>query len=404
MSTHSSGTTKSKLMPYLAEFPNYLTLLMFSAFLLGPSTILIEIADSFNTTPADFSLVFTFFMIGLIAGQLTSNFYARFISRINLVSVVYAVLIVLAGIMYFNSNLYIYYLLYALSGYGLGIINIIANQYILSSPVRNKAKILTIASVFFPIGAILSPLLSLSVVDNRAGFKAIYLVYMGMFLLIFILYQVVTRNRAYHSNDIRRSPISLRQTLKHRGKNLFLAAACLAIMFYAIAETVLSTWAPTFFREARGLDPLNSGLLLTVFWIVLIIGRLILSQLTDRIKPLIIVLALTAAASIAMVGLLLSHTRAAIFASAVGTGLGFSAIFPLLVYVGSQSYPQAVNGLLPLLFISGTLGNALAPYMVSTVSKASMEWSLWLGYLFVLATLVLAMAMFVYSRKKLNSH
>ncbi|MDZ7837560.1 MAG: MFS transporter [Actinomycetota bacterium] len=372
---------------------------MFSAFLLGPSTILIEIAESLNTTPSDFSLVFTFFMVGLITGQLTSNIYSRLVSRINLISIVYLALMAVSAGMFFSSNIYVFYLLYFVAGYFLGVSYIKANQYILASPVTNKAKILTIATIFFPFGAILSPMLSVFMVESGWGYRYIYLAYLGMFVFIFLLYQLVTRRRKYNYQELKNSKIMLKDALNDRNKNLLLAAACLAILSYAISETVLSTWAPTFFREVRGLSPLDAGLQLTVFWIVLILGRLVFSQLTEKIKPIYIILILTIGANVSLASLMLANSKASILISAVFTGLSFSAIFPLLVYIGSRIYKQQVDLLLPVLFISGTAGNALAPYLTSMVSRSSINLSIWVGYLFIFITLLLTVFLYVYRRR-----
>jgi len=401
LAEHGKGKIKTSLVSYLAEFPNYLTLLMFSTFLLGPSTILIEIAESLNTTPADFSLVFTFFMVGLITGQLTSNVYRRLVTRINLITIIYPVLMAVALAMFISTNIYVFYILYFIAGYLLGVLYIKANQYIMASPIPNKAKLLTIATIFFPVGAIISPMLSIFVVESGWGYRYIYLAYVVMFMIIFVLYQFITRKRKYESGYTGSVKNTLVQVLKNRNKNLILAACCLGILCYAMAETVLSTWAPTFFREARGLSPLDAGLLLTIFWMVLIAGRLIISQLTEKIKPIHMILGLAVVSAAAMLGLLFSSAKTAIFISAIFTGLGFSAIFPLLVYIGSRVYAQQVDHLLPVLFIFGTIGNALAPYLTSTVSRSSLAWSMGIGFVFIVATLLLSVFIYFYRPREL---
>ncbi|MCG9480033.1 MAG: hypothetical protein K9H14_07495, partial [Actinomycetia bacterium] len=100
-----------------------------------------------------------------------------------------------------------------------------------------------------------------------------------------------------------------------------------------------------------------------------------------------------------LASLMLANSKASILISAVFTGLSFSAIFPLLVYIGSRIYKQQVDLLLPVLFISGTAGNALAPYLTSMVSRSSINLSIWVGYLFIFITLLLTVFLYVYRRR-----
>jgi len=396
---NNTAIKKDRIIDYLAEFPNYLTLFMFSFFLMAPSTILIEISSSLGITPADFSLVFTFFTVGLVIGQLTANTYNRCLSRINLVSVLYIMLVAVSGIMFIISSLYIFYALYFLVGYLLGVLYIKANQYILESRVKNRAKILTMATTFFPVGAVLTPLVSIAVVSRGIGWRYIYLVSAAMFAIIFILYQLITRKRGYAGTEDPEKTVPLKEALTDRNRNIVFLVTCLAILFYAIAETVISTWVPTFFREVRGFDVFSAGYLLAVFWVVIIVGRLVSSYLTDLVHPVIIIFYLAIMGTAALFFMLYFSSRPVIFISVIFTGLGFSAIFPLLIYFGSTIYKQRANSFLPVLFVSGTIGNAAAPYLTSITSRINMTLSISLALIFMAATLVLVIIQFVFYKK-----
>ncbi|MGM0366088.1 MAG: MFS transporter [Actinomycetota bacterium] len=399
MVKNNTAVKKDRLIDYVAEFPNFFTLFMFSFFLMAPSTILIEISSSLNITPADFSLVFTFFTVGLVIGQLTANIYNRFLSRINLVSVLYMLLMTVSAIMFFISNLYLFYGLYFLVGYLLGILYIKANQYILESKVKNRAKILTIATTFFPVGAILTPVVSVWVVASGIGWRYIYLVSAAIFGLIFILYQLITRKREYDITDSTGEAIPLKEVLKDRKRNMVFLVTCMAIFSYAVAETVISTWAPTFFREMRSFDVFAAGFLLTVFWLAIIIGRLISSYLTDFVHPVTIIFYLAIMGTVALY-LMLQAGSWTVFIFVVFTGFGFSAIFPLLVYFGSTIYKQRAGSFLPALFVAGTVGNAAAPYLTSITSRTDMTLSIFLALIFMAVTLALITVQFVVYRKK----
>ncbi len=390
---------KDKAINYLAEFPNFLSLFMFSFFLFAPSPILIEISNSLGVKPADFSLVFTFFTVGLIIGQLTANFYNKFFKRLNIVIIFYIFLILLSALLYFTNKLWIFYILYSLAGYSLGVIYIKANEYILESQVKNHARILTIAVTFFPIGALLTPIISVYIINNGYNWQLIYLVALGFFVLLLALYLSITKNRKYIRNDKNNKKISAKEVFSYKRRNLLFIVTCFAILFYAISETVISTWSPTFFREARNFDLLSAGLIITIFWMVVIIGRLATSYFTGKASSLNIIFVLSIISVISLLLTVFLYSKISIFISMAFTGLGFSGIFPLLIYYGSNIYKEHSNYFLPFLFVSGTIGNALAPYLTNITSKYNMFLSMFLSNIFIIATLVLVIFQIIIHKK-----
>ena len=66
---------KDSFKDYLLEIPNYLSIFIFLLFFLTLSPILLDISVSTGIKAVDLNLVFTFFTIGSVIGQLTSILY-----------------------------------------------------------------------------------------------------------------------------------------------------------------------------------------------------------------------------------------------------------------------------------------------------------------------------------------
>ena len=120
---------KDRFIDYLSEIPNFLAVFIYSIFFNIASPILIEIHKSTNILTTNLVFIFTAFTIGAALGMLTSVFYNRRFKKIQVIIAGYIVLIPLTVIIGFSNNKYLFWGLYLLSGYILGVIWMQANQF-----------------------------------------------------------------------------------------------------------------------------------------------------------------------------------------------------------------------------------------------------------------------------------
>ncbi len=149
---------------YLCETPNFLAVFLLLIFILTTSPILIEISDSLGVSPEDLNIIFTFFNIGIVTGQLTSVFYNIKFKRIHITLFSYFLLIIVSTVLFFSKTLSLFFILYLLAGYILGVTYVQASENILECKVRNKDRILTMTFSFPPLMQLWHPssLLNLS--------------------------------------------------------------------------------------------------------------------------------------------------------------------------------------------------------------------------------------------------
>ena len=186
---------KDRFIDYLAEAPNFLTVFIFSIFYNVASLMLIEISKSTGIATTNLSLVFTFYTIGVAIGQLTSVIYNRKFKKIQIILAGYVLTIPIAIIISFNSNLILFYILYLISGYLLGVIWIQAIQFVLENKVKNKDRIVTILLSFYPIGALVSPFISSTIIRMNLSWRFAYYVIVFLIVLNMILYVLILARR-----------------------------------------------------------------------------------------------------------------------------------------------------------------------------------------------------------------
>jgi MFS transporter, FHS family, glucose/mannose:H+ symporter len=384
---------------YLLEFPNYLSIFISSFFLMSSSPILIEMSNSFKNSPENLSLIFSIFPFGVIVGQLTSVFFGIKFKKINIFVTSYLLLIIVVLLLFFIKILTIFYVLYFISGYIIGVIAIQTNELLLTSKIENKDRLVTIAFTFWPLGALVAPIVSSSMVNKNIYWKYIYIIFAIILLFILLSYILINNLKTYNKNITRTEKISFKEIFAVRKKNIILMIMVFSLIFFALSETIVYSWSPTFFRTERMFSIETAGILLSLYWIGVIIGRIIISIIAGRINSNKILLIF----SIINLGLLFClfsiDAKNIILIIMLVTGLGLSGIFPLLITKGSTLYNKGKGILLTLLSGSASIGGAVSPFITKIiVSKFNITLSVYFAIIYTIILIIFFITAMLYEK------
>ena len=394
---------KDRFVDYLAEIPNFFSIFIFSIFFNIASPILIEISKSTSILLTNLGFVFTFFTIGAALGMLTSVFYNRRFKKIQVIIAGYIVLIPITIVLGFSTSLILFWVLYFLSGYILGVIWIQANQFILVSKVRNKERIITIFLTFYPIGAFIAPFISSSIISAGFSWRSIYYIVIFMISINIILYIILLGRKSESASIQNEAKLPLKEIFTDKTKNLIFILILLAAYFYCSSEAIVATWTPTFLGLARNIPVQPASLALNLFWFFVIIGRLIVLTFAGRIKSTKIMLVISTLAIISMLVVVFIYNKYLIFILISIAGLGYSAMFPLLISVGSTLYEKGKGLLVTFLFLASNIGIASAPAITKFSSKASMQLSISFSFiLMAIVTIIVLMITYLFNRRTSN--
>lgn len=385
--------TKDRFLDYLAEIPNFLSVFIFSLFFNIASPILLEISKSTGIEKTNLSFVFTFFTVGAVLGQMTSVFYNRRFKKIQVLLAGFIIMIPLTVVLNFNSNLILFYIIYFISGYVFGVIWMQANKFVLESNIRNKERLITIFLTFYPIGAFIAPFISTSIISSNLSWRFIYYAIIFLILVNIILYIAISRRKKESAAVLKEAKLSLKEVFFDKARNKIFLVVCLAIIFYSCSETIVATWSPTFFILARNLAITSASLTLNLFWLFIIIGRLIMLIIAGRIKSTKIMTVLSILAIIAMSAAVFVYNKYLIYIFISIAGLGYSMIFPLLISTGSTIYEKGRGVLATILFISGNLGLALAPFITKFSSRVSLVISISFSFILMIFVTMMVLLM-----------
>ncbi len=187
--------------------------------------------------------------------------------------------------------------------------------------------------------------------------------------------------------------LPLKEIFTDKTKNLIFILLFLAVFFYCSSETIVATWTPTFLGLARNMPVQPASFALNLFWLFVIIGRLIALIIAGRIKSTKIMLIISTLAIISMLIFAFIYNKYLIFVLISFAGLGYSAMFPMLISAGSTLYEKGRGLLATFLFLASNIGLALAPAITKFSSKVSMQLSMSFSFiLMAIAALIILTA------------
>jgi fucose permease len=395
--------TLNLIKAYLHQIPNFLTLFLVPITFLSIGPALIEIGKDFGTTPENINLIFTFFPAGMVAGQLTSTFWNRRFKRANIIIAAYSILIAINIYLFFAKNLYMYFILSIIGGYLLGINYVQSTENIIACNIKNKDRLFILMITFYPLGALVAPLISSTLVNNNISWRYTYLVVAISILITLILYIFISlrgQNRII-SEEVQKT--SLKEIFVDRRKNIVFITTLLVAAVYVASETVIATWSPTYLRLEKGLDITNAAFSITVLMIFMIVGRIIASIIVGKVRAKTIMIFISGIAIIAIIFIVLANTVPQTFFAMALAGIGFSAMYPLIVSSGSAVYEKGRGLLASLIFASAYFGKTLAPYITKLIANYNLTFSITVSLIFSGASTLLIVFLIFYERKIRNS-
>jgi FHS family glucose/mannose:H+ symporter-like MFS transporter len=178
----------------------------------------------------------------------------------------------------------------------------------------------------------------------------------------------------------------------HLLREPYLLILCLSAFLYSGAEVAIFSWMPTYLKTLPGGDTVQ-GLVVSVFWLPMTIGRICLNLVLRVISLERLRLLLASGAAVASAVTLFLPTPGAILVGVACTGLCFSGVFSVLLADGGNRYPETAGTSLGLIVATSGAGAAVLPWLVGTLQDAGFSWSASLVVVPVAALLIALLAL-----------
>lgn len=263
------------------------------------------------------------------------------------------------GYSFFQSAIFLSVSLFVL-GLGLGALELGPNAIIVSLHHERKGLYLNLMAVLHGLGSLLAPLFAGWLLSLSISWRLIYrwdLLLIVLFILIFI-FQRFPKAEEKTQLDFRRIPeIAFKNQLPW-----FYAA----IAFYVAVEIGMASWLVTFLQDIRQTSVAASNQSLSLFFAMLMTGRLLGGFFVQRIGYLRSILIMGMGAMLSMIAGLFGPKEISILLPM--TGFFLSIVFPTITAAVSDAHTENANTILGLLFTFAGLGGVLGPWLVGWIS------------------------------------
>jgi FHS family glucose/mannose:H+ symporter-like MFS transporter len=249
-----------------------------------------------------------------------------------------------------------------ISGLGFGVVEVALNTLLIALGGARRANLLNLAQLFFAVGAFVGPAAAARVVAGGVSWRTVFVVAGALAGAVALGWVVQPIHRAARADD---SPAPANSTPLRSKLTIVMA---LMLGAYVGAEMGIGGWLSKYMVAVRGVDLSYAGTAVSLYWMGLAAGRLVLTVTSHLVSEERLVLGLTICAAAACAfGLVIPQPAPAVAAFAL-TGLGFSGIFPGVIALAGRYHPQNVAGITSVVITGAGIGGIIIPWVMSAIA------------------------------------
>lgn len=251
----------------------------------------------------------------------------------------------------------------ALSGLGLGgsFLNVGSNALLPVLNPNNPASITNLAHACFGFGALILPIILTYLLKKFGWSKALKLI--AALILIPTIASLVAFYPASQGLSSSTSEITL-------SWNQTIVLAMIASFCYVGIEASLATWTTTYLKNA-GWSDVKASSFLALFWLGLMIGRLLVGTLITPSNGQLIIQLVVFVLILTLIIMTTIVTPWISVLSVVVLGFCCAPIFPTLIGVTFAKFDSALSGNIYALIAAVGMGGAtIFPYIIGRLSSS----------------------------------
>jgi fucose permease len=252
-----------------------------------------------------------------------------------------------------------------LVGTGIAITQTLVSAQLIDIYPESNSKRMTIAQIFYSIGAVVSPLIFNILMNNGMSWRYVFTT-IGILCLIAIVGYSFLKNEP---QEVVFSSENINENSTDDSKNsklpvFFIALFIIIFMVYVGAETGLAFFVSSFMKTELNAEILAAGCI-SLFWGMQIVGR-VLSVVFNKFKYTMLLICLVGmSVSIGLVGTSANAQMVYIYVGLAGLFCG--PIFPLITSMGISFAPKKTATVAGFFVASTGVGGMLIPILVGAI-------------------------------------
>ena len=252
------------------------------------------------------------------------------------------------------------------AGLGAGAIDGGMNGLFLDLFRAARGRALNSLHLFFSVGAFIAPLVIGRLVNAGVEWRLLFVATGLVILPIAAVFSLLRPPHGRHAtpagNAADGSKLPRRLLLRWP-----LPALALAIGAYVASEVGVSNWLVRFLSSAEIVIATGS---LSLFWAGLAVGRLVSARISDRFDHVRFTVLWTIVASFALVGAVMVPALPLSIALFGVVGFAFGPIFPMIMAIGGERFPERSAAVGGLLTGAAVVGGVVYPPIMGPISDA----------------------------------
>lgn len=321
------------------------------------------------------------FAAGMLAGVVALNFFlAKVPARWAIIAAVWVQTAGLAACGALAHGLWSLFAAYFFVGLGIVFLNSLPGMWV-SSHVKTKThRAMVVLLLFFAIGMMIAPVVIGIALGLGATWRWVFIAEAVLSLLVAVLLTVRPI-----SDIAGRENLRLPQLRAVIGFNPALFASVLtASLLYIGSEFILNVWLPKFAIDTFTVSKTVASITVTLFWVGLVAGRLLVLPLTKRYAASRLLALGMAVMALFALGVALSTSVEMAMVMAFFSGLGASAAFPLILGFSGRFPTWHAGVVYSAVIMAGALGRIVFPYLIGPIAHSA-GFRVAMGLAFVLA-------------------
>ncbi len=260
------------------------------------------------------------------------------------------------------------YLCFFLMGIGRGTVSIFNNS-IINDYGDGTPAALNILHTFFALGAFLAPFLTSSMIALSFSWRQILYVILVWYLTSLISFATMPLKEDYtlkKSKEIKDASSPSTTYLK----SFRFYCMGLVLFFYMGVENCVNGWFVTYLQDIGVMSDSYATNLVSITWIVIMIGRIACAWLSGRISKKVLLLIHCIGSAIALFLLISSQNIVIITIAMVLIGFFLAGIYPTSIASAGSLLKGTSSGMAILMAMSA-LGGIIAPQIVGWIADSA---------------------------------
>lgn len=362
-------------------FPCYFSFFVNGAMVLMVGAILPYIIDEAGINYTTAGGFLSAFAIGNLLASFINPVLAAKIGRKATIVSLSALIPLMFLIITFLPPVSLIYIAFVLAGIGRGSVSIINNAVVNDNSDGNPAA-LNLLHMVFAVGAFIAPFLTAIYINNGFGWRAAaYTIIAGSTLsCIFYALMKIDYNwpkesgkskESLNADFIEDTDSRLDETAKKSRVPFYKSSVFyvmgLLLFLYLGLENCVNGWFVTYFKSMGIMSETYASNLVSVTWVMVMLGRLATAKLSGRVNKNVLILVNCIATAIFFFLLTATQNLAVITAAITGLGFFFAGIYPTCVSSAGNVIKGSNTGMSMLLAIAA-LGGIITPQIVGVIA------------------------------------